>query len=100
MLDPLIITQILRIHPQSWHGGIALRVEILGCTVADYIFCKLFSVLPLLEPIHITCLELKFSEQKHTKTNISLDYFYFTKIQLSDQILLCQPVWIIDFELY
>ncbi|OCT65628.1 hypothetical protein XELAEV_18041868mg [Xenopus laevis] len=30
-LDTPIITRFLRLHPESWKGGIALRMEVLGC---------------------------------------------------------------------
>ncbi|KAM4663036.1 coagulation factor VIII isoform 2-T2 [Discoglossus pictus] len=30
-LEPPFMTRFLRLHPESWKGGIALRMEVLGC---------------------------------------------------------------------
>ncbi|XP_075429225.1 coagulation factor VIII isoform X3 [Ascaphus truei] len=30
-VQPPLITRFLRLHPESWRGGIALRLEVLGC---------------------------------------------------------------------
>ncbi|XP_053329996.1 coagulation factor VIII [Spea bombifrons] len=33
-LQPPVVTRFLRLHPVNWKGGIALRMEVLGCKIS------------------------------------------------------------------
>ena len=34
-LDPPIIAYSIKIHPEEWHGAIAMRVGLYGCTSGE-----------------------------------------------------------------
>ena len=39
-LVPAVLARYIRINPQSWFGGISLRLELIGCTQAEQKYCK------------------------------------------------------------
>ena len=40
-LEPPVLGRYFRVVPLSWSGGIALRMEFVGCTQDEQRYCKL-----------------------------------------------------------
>ena len=39
-MDPAVYSRYVRINPQTWNNAIGLRFELVGCSQAEYQYCK------------------------------------------------------------
>ena len=44
--NPVLVARYVRLHPQTWHGAIALRWDVSGCDIGEHFLC-LSAYLPL-----------------------------------------------------